>query len=111
MEANDVDCVAIELYRRWCCEDYALDRIMMAHDAAEYAMMYSAPPGYPMACPCCGGVVESLEDGDWHGLGNCVDVCDCVFTAQADGASDCPLCHGEVSVDVERARKEVEEER
>jgi len=30
---------------------------------------------YPMPCGCCNGQLESEADRDWHGLGNCVDIC------------------------------------
>ena len=62
---------------------------------------------YPLECVCCGSTIESADDLEWHGLGNCVDLCDCMFTAQADGAgdpNDCPLCRGEGSVDVARRK-------
>lgn len=31
---------------------------------------------YPRPCGLCLGQIESKEDLDWHGLGNCVPICD-----------------------------------
>lgn len=31
---------------------------------------------YPRPCGLCPGQIESKEDLDWHGLGNCVPICD-----------------------------------
>lgn len=30
---------------------------------------------FPHQCGLCNGVVESKDDCDWHGLGNCVEIC------------------------------------
>ena len=31
---------------------------------------------YPKQCELCQKTIESLEDLDWHGLGNCVEITD-----------------------------------
>lgn len=31
---------------------------------------------YPKPCGLCPGTIESREDLEWHGLGNCVDICE-----------------------------------
>lgn len=31
---------------------------------------------YPKPCGLCPGTIESREDTEWHGLGNCVDICE-----------------------------------
>lgn len=56
--------------------------------------------GYPKPCECCGERIESANDLDWHGLGNCVDCCDCVF----ENRTDCDLCKGEGSVAMARRK-------
>jgi hypothetical protein len=33
-------------------------------------------PEYPKPCGLCPGQIESVEDLDWHGLGNCVPICE-----------------------------------
>jgi hypothetical protein len=33
-------------------------------------------PEYPKPCGLCPGNIESREDLEWHGLGNCVPICD-----------------------------------
>jgi hypothetical protein len=30
---------------------------------------------FPFTCDLCGKPVESVDDFDWHGLGNCVAIC------------------------------------
>jgi hypothetical protein len=34
------------------------------------------PASYPIACGCCDGKLESDADKEWHGLGNCVPICE-----------------------------------
>ncbi len=34
------------------------------------------PPPYPRPCGLCPGQIESEADLDWHGLGNCVPICE-----------------------------------
>lgn len=36
---------------------------------------YGAQP-FPKPCRCCGVVIESADDCEWHGLGNCVEITD-----------------------------------
>lgn len=31
---------------------------------------------YPIRCDLCGLMIESFDDAIWHGLGNCVDICE-----------------------------------
>lgn len=31
---------------------------------------------YPKTCELCGKQIESLDDLDWHGYGNCVEITD-----------------------------------
>lgn len=33
------------------------------------------PRTFPHVCECCSAQIESADDYDYHGLGNCVDVC------------------------------------
>jgi hypothetical protein len=39
---------------------------------------FTFTPGheFPQDCPLCGGTLEDKSDRDWHGLGNCCDICD-----------------------------------
>lgn len=32
--------------------------------------------GYPQSCFSCGVMIASPDDHEWHGLGNCVDICE-----------------------------------
>jgi hypothetical protein len=32
----------------------------------------ACPEHYPIRCYLCGLTIESLQDLDWHGIGNCV---------------------------------------
>lgn len=58
---------------------------------------------YPMQCGLCELQIESADDCEWHGLGNCVDICDscdgngfidktaCKFASQHH-LGPCPHC-------------------
>lgn len=58
---------------------------------------------YPMQCELCELQIESADDCEWHGLGNCVDICDscdgngfidktaCKFASQHH-IGPCPHC-------------------
>ena len=30
---------------------------------------------FPFLCQCCGQPIKSADDYEWHGLGNCVEIC------------------------------------
>jgi hypothetical protein len=47
----------------------------MAARAAESAGQ-TQPRAYPFPCGLCTGKIESEADLDWHGLGNCVPICE-----------------------------------
>ena len=34
------------------------------------------PRTFPMNCDLCNTLMNSTDDYDWHGIGNCVDICD-----------------------------------
>jgi hypothetical protein len=40
-----------------------------------YCQEHMASAEYPKPCDLCPGTIESKEDLDWHGLGNCVPIC------------------------------------
>lgn len=61
------------------------------------------PPAFPFECHMCGHQVESVDDRiEWHGLGNCVEICDgCLGTGLDETQPDpeaanlkCPECNG-----------------
>lgn len=43
---------------------------------AAHPVRVEAGPKYPMPCGLCPGQIESADDTEWHGLGNCVPICD-----------------------------------
>jgi hypothetical protein len=44
---------------------------------------------YPFPCALCGKDVMSIEDRDWHGLGNCVGICpSCVGSGSDEKRQD-----------------------
>ena len=43
---------------------------------AEPAATTPIQPKYPHPCGLCPGTIESAEDTEWHGLGNCVPICE-----------------------------------
>lgn len=58
---------------------------------------------FPFKCHLCGHQIESADDRlEWHGLGNCVEICDdCLGTALDESQPDpeaanlpCPACKG-----------------
>jgi len=34
-----------------------------------------SPLVFPLTCQCCGLTINGKDDFDWHGLGNCVELC------------------------------------
>lgn len=61
------------------------------------------PAAFPYACFLCGHQMTSADDRmEWHGLGNCVDICDdCLGTGLDESQPDpeaanlaCPGCNG-----------------
>ena len=41
---------------------------------------------FPRSCHCCGGQLTSEDDYQWHGLNNCVPICE---VCQGDGCANC----------------------
>lgn len=69
--------------------------------AQKHVIHRSKPPQFPYPCVCCGEMLEDPDDRDWHGVGNCVDICDCTFMSDMNG-KECPKCRGEGSVQMAR---------
>ena len=46
---------------------------------------------YPKKCELCGFDIEDDADLDWHGIGNCVDLCP---ECGADDVPECRTCTG-----------------
>jgi len=65
--------------------------------AAEPAEKKAGPPTYPKPCHLCGKTIESVEDLDWHGLGNCVEITP-EMEAQWKRESECSKYVGEPGV-------------
>ncbi len=50
---------------------------------------------YPFECPLCGFMIQSATDRtEWHGLGNCTDICSLCDGEGEVKKSQCPLCAG-----------------
>ena len=67
----------------WHCEPNSTypecKKQWQAHAAsvAQAAQPQEVPaPAYPKPCGLCESQIESAEDTEWHGLGNCVPICD-----------------------------------
>lgn len=46
---------------------------------------------FPRQCDLCKGQIESVEDYDWHGYGNCVEITDEMWAEwerEAEGGED-----------------------
>lgn len=57
-------------------------------------------PTYPKLCDLCDKQIESQTDLDWHGLGNCVPICE-----HCDGSGIEPAPTSEHAADVEHAER------
>jgi DnaJ-class molecular chaperone len=57
---------------------------------------------WPQECFLCHTDMTSPEDRmEWHGLGNCVEVCDgCNGSGEEDDGSQCRVCQGTGSPEV-----------
>ena len=44
-------------------------------------LMISPKSEYPKPCGICNGVIQSKDDLDWHGYGNCRDIPESIFRA------------------------------
>ena len=49
---------------------------------------------YPKKCDLCGCMIESADDLDWHGYGNCVEITDEMMAEweREAKAESCPVC-------------------
>ena len=48
---------------------------------------------FPAKCECCGDQIADYGDLEWHGIGNCVDLCPTCEAYVADG-DFCATCEG-----------------
>lgn len=74
-----------------------VNRIDEARSFAGYILEHTPPitrederskgsADYPRPCGLCPGMINSADDLDWHGLGNCVDICEhCGGSGQEPG--------------------------
>lgn len=62
---------------------------------------------YPKPCKCCGLIIVSDDDLEWHGLGNCVDVCEACFGAGDVDGVPCVVCAGEGSREMALRKEKV----
>jgi hypothetical protein len=72
----------------WCAYDYDTydgPGSILGHGATEQAAIADfitgweekyGPLPFPKPCCCCGAVIESSDDTEWHGFGNCVEITD-----------------------------------
>ncbi len=57
-------------------------------------MMFNVDRDFPQQCWLCGQAIASREDTEWHGLGNCKDICaGCDGSGEA-GDGRCSMCEG-----------------
>lgn len=53
-----------------------LAAVTAERDALHKIISDMYPRTFPMHCDCCGAIMQSKEDYEWHGIGNCVLLCD-----------------------------------
>jgi hypothetical protein len=53
-----------------------LQAVTQERDDARKVISDLQPRSFPMQCECCGRTMTSTDDYDYHGIGNCVNICD-----------------------------------
>jgi hypothetical protein len=54
-----------------------------------------AQPKYPMPCGLCESQIESAEDTEWHGIGDCVPICSRCLGSGIDPKDDLKITESE----------------